>query len=177
MVGGPKFRVFCFPLPPQFSFFLPSSWGSSRGIWLCLKRWNPQMCTFGEPNVHIGGFQKHHQNSTKRPTEQRTHPKARPKLSLTTTIEQVNTPTKMQEHIYKHDQNTKTSISGQMLSQHQNTNSGQCSLAKCGHEKQLAECGFFGQMRFWPSAVMTAKSRTIADKSRIPDKFTRSASK
>ena len=46
-LGGPKFRAF-FPLPPQFSFFLLSLGGPSRGILGgVLKRRGPEMCTFG----------------------------------------------------------------------------------------------------------------------------------
>ena len=37
-VGGQKFRVFFFPLPPQFSLFLPSLGGLLVEFWLCLKR-------------------------------------------------------------------------------------------------------------------------------------------
>ena len=45
--GGPKFRVFFFPLPPQNLFF-----SSSLGVFFvefgwCLKHRGPQMCTFG----------------------------------------------------------------------------------------------------------------------------------
>ena len=43
--GGPKFHVFS--LPPQFSFFLPSLGCLLVEFWWCLKRWDPQMCTFG----------------------------------------------------------------------------------------------------------------------------------
>ena len=34
-VGGPKFRVFFFPLPPQFSFFSPSLGGPFVEFWWC----------------------------------------------------------------------------------------------------------------------------------------------
>ena len=39
-VGDPKFRVF-FPLPPQFSFILPSLGGLLVEFWWCLKRRGP----------------------------------------------------------------------------------------------------------------------------------------
>ena len=42
----PKFRAFV-PLPPQFSFILPSLWGSSRGILVVCVGGDPQMCTSG----------------------------------------------------------------------------------------------------------------------------------
>ena len=45
--GGPQFRVFVFPLPPQFSFFLPSLGGLLVEFWWCLKRRGPEMRTFG----------------------------------------------------------------------------------------------------------------------------------
>ena len=46
-VGGPKFRVFFFPLSrSHFRFFCLFLWGSSRGI-LCLKRRGLEMCPFG----------------------------------------------------------------------------------------------------------------------------------
>ena len=38
---------FFFPLPPQFFILFSLSWGSSRGIWWCLKRRGAQMCMFG----------------------------------------------------------------------------------------------------------------------------------
>ena len=45
-VGGPKFRAFFSPLPPQFSFFLPSLGSVLVKFWWCLKRRDPQICTF-----------------------------------------------------------------------------------------------------------------------------------
>ena len=45
---GTEISRFFFPLPPQFSFFLPSLGGPFRGILLVfLKRQGPEMCTFG----------------------------------------------------------------------------------------------------------------------------------
>ena len=47
-VGGrPKISRFCSPLPPQFSFFLPSLGGVLVKFWWCLKRRDPQIYTFG----------------------------------------------------------------------------------------------------------------------------------
>ena len=43
---NPKFRAFFSLLPPQFSFF-SLSWGPFVEFWWCLKRWGPEMCTFG----------------------------------------------------------------------------------------------------------------------------------
>ena len=51
--GGPEgwraqnFAFFFFSLPPQFSFFLPSLGGLLVEFLWCLKRWGPQMSTFG----------------------------------------------------------------------------------------------------------------------------------
>ena len=45
--GEPKISRFFFPLPPQFSFFLPSLRGLLVEFWWCLKRRGPEMCTFG----------------------------------------------------------------------------------------------------------------------------------
>ena len=44
---GPKISRFFFPLPPQFSFFSPSLLVFFVEFWWCLKRRDPQMCTFG----------------------------------------------------------------------------------------------------------------------------------
>ena len=48
--GGslPKFCAF-FPLPPPFRSFCVSLGVFSWNFWWCLKRRDPQMCTFGEP--------------------------------------------------------------------------------------------------------------------------------
>ena len=46
-VGGPKFRAFFFPVPPQNSFFSSLSGGLLVEFWWCLKRRGAQMCTFG----------------------------------------------------------------------------------------------------------------------------------
>ena len=46
-VGGPKVSRFFFPLPPQFSFFLPSLGGLFVEFWWCFRRPGPEMCTFG----------------------------------------------------------------------------------------------------------------------------------
>ena len=43
---GPKFRAF-FPLPPLFSLFFLSLGVLLVEFWWCLKRRDPQMCTFG----------------------------------------------------------------------------------------------------------------------------------
>ena len=45
--GGPKISRFFFLLRSQFSFFSPSLGGSFVEFWWCLKRWGPEMCTFG----------------------------------------------------------------------------------------------------------------------------------
>ena len=47
--GGPIIeKVVARSVPPQFSFFLLSLWGFFRGnLVLFLKRWHPEMCTFG----------------------------------------------------------------------------------------------------------------------------------
>ena len=45
--GGPKNSLFFFPLPPQFSLFFHSLGGVLVKPWWCLKRRDPQMCTFG----------------------------------------------------------------------------------------------------------------------------------
>ena len=42
----PNFRSFSSLSHRRFAL-LVSLWVSSRGIWWCLKRWNPQLCTFG----------------------------------------------------------------------------------------------------------------------------------
>ena len=46
-VGGPKFRVFFFPLPPENSFFSSLFGCLLVEFWWCLKRQGAQMCTFG----------------------------------------------------------------------------------------------------------------------------------
>ena len=45
--GPPKISLFFFPLPPQFSFISPSLLVFFVEFWWCLKRRDPQMCTFG----------------------------------------------------------------------------------------------------------------------------------
>ena len=46
-VGAQIFALFFFPLLPHFSFFLPSLGGLLVEFWWCLKRQDPEMCTFG----------------------------------------------------------------------------------------------------------------------------------
>ena len=94
--GGPKISSFFFPLPPQNSFFSSLSGCLLVEIWWCLKRRDPQMCTFGVLGLSCAspggpvwwgrrvshdnqraqtctfegpGLQKHHQNSTRRHPE------------------------------------------------------------------------------------------------------------
>ena len=61
--GGPKFRAFFFPLPPQFSFFLPSLGGPAApkppGLHTTARE--PKRAHLNAPAF------KHHQNSTRRP--------------------------------------------------------------------------------------------------------------
>ena len=45
--GRPEILLFFFPLPPQFSFFLPSLGGLLVQFWWCFKRRESLMCTFG----------------------------------------------------------------------------------------------------------------------------------
>ena len=46
-VGGPKFRVFFSLSRHSFLFFFHSLLGFLVEFWWCLKRRDPQMCTFG----------------------------------------------------------------------------------------------------------------------------------
>ena len=67
--GGQKFRAFFSLLLPEFSvFFLSLGVRPVEFFWWCLKRWVPEMCTFGVLGLSCAsppGLQKHHQNSTK----------------------------------------------------------------------------------------------------------------
>ena len=61
--GRPKFSRFSFPLPPQFSFFLPSLGGPAapKPPGLHTKAREPKRAHLNAPAF------KHHQNSTRRP--------------------------------------------------------------------------------------------------------------
>ena len=48
---GPKISRFFSPLPPQFFCFFPSLLVFFVEFWWCLKRRDPQMCTFGVPRL------------------------------------------------------------------------------------------------------------------------------
>ena len=51
---GPIISRLFFPLPPQFSFFLPSLGGGLLVVfWWCLKRRGPEMCTMGLSGCHV----------------------------------------------------------------------------------------------------------------------------
>ena len=54
-VGGPKFRAFFFPVPPQNSFFSSLSGGLLVEFGWCLKRRGAQMCTFGVLRLSCAG--------------------------------------------------------------------------------------------------------------------------
>ena len=57
--GGPKMSLFFPPLPPHFSFFLPSLARFFRGVLVVfLKRRDPHMCTFGVLGLAEGGKKK-----------------------------------------------------------------------------------------------------------------------
>ena len=58
--GAQNFAFF-FPSPATVFYSFSLSFGLFREFWWCLKRRDPQTCTFEGP-----GLQKHHQNSTKR---------------------------------------------------------------------------------------------------------------
>ena len=51
-VGGPKFRAF-FPSSATIFFLLSLSWGPFVEFWWCLKRWGPEMCTFGLSDCRV----------------------------------------------------------------------------------------------------------------------------
>ena len=51
--------AFFFPRPPQFSLFLPSFGGLLVEFWWCLKRRDPQVCTFGRAVVRNPGGPEH----------------------------------------------------------------------------------------------------------------------